>query len=72
MGGKAFAGEALNVMAAVEQVTTSGAELVGEMERRHALADAAKNHHPSTWRVPHSRQRGPRREIEDLAHSRQR
>jgi hypothetical protein len=39
-GGKVFEGEALNVMTTVEQVTTTGVELVGEMERRHALAEA--------------------------------
>lgn len=62
-----FEGEALNVMTTVEQVTTTGAELVDEMECRHALAEAAKSHHQSTRAVPHSLQVGTRIEVEDLA-----
>lgn len=62
-----FEGEALNVMTTAEQVTTTDAELVGEMEHRHALAEAAKNHHQSTRAVPHSLQGGTRIEVEDLA-----
>ena len=54
-------------MTTVEQMTTTGVELVGEMERRHALTEAAKNHHKSTGLVPNPLQRGPRVEIEDLA-----
>lgn len=62
-----FEGEALSVMASVEQVTTTGVELVGEMERRHALAEATKNHHQSTRTVPHSLQGGTCKVIEDRA-----
>jgi len=53
------------VVATVEQVTTAGAQLVGEVERGHALAEAAKDHDQATGWVSNALQRGAGVEVED-------
>jgi hypothetical protein len=53
------------VVAAVEQMTPAGAQLVGEMEAGHALAELAKDHYEPTGAVSNALQRRASVEIED-------
>lgn len=65
MGGKAFEGEAVNAMAEGEQMASTYPQLVREMLRRHAVREAAQDHHHPRAGVVRALQGGRRKEIEN-------
>jgi hypothetical protein len=68
-GGKAFEGHALNAVSELEQVASADTELLREVERRDALAEATQDHDQARGREAHALERRVGEHVEYLAAS---